>query len=45
MLLLVRAQTVSNPRTYGAKADGKTKDTAAILKAIDTCAAKRGTVS
>ncbi len=38
------AQMVCDVRSFGAKGDGRTKDTAAIQKAIDSCSAKKGTV-
>ncbi|MGO4212044.1 glycosyl hydrolase family 28-related protein [Terriglobus sp. YAF25] len=36
------ASTTCDARQMGARADGATKDTAAIQKAIDTCASKGG---
>ena len=38
------AAPVCNVTQYGAKADGTTKNTAAIQKAIDDCSVKKGTV-
>ena len=42
LFLLPAAARTCDPMSFGAKADGKTKDTKAIQAAIDDCAAKGG---
>jgi polygalacturonase len=45
LVLQAYAAKTCDVRTFGAKGDGTTKDTAAIQKAIDSCAAGKGTVA
>jgi len=42
LLALPASARICDPMSFGAKADGKTKDTKAIQAAIDDCAAKGG---